>query len=120
MDADAAMQVFERDCLIPLGTVIAPNGAADPRSSLHVSGTFPNGETLDETLPSCAVRQWDLEEGSRMEVRCAPSGSFTFGEGRERAATFEAQGGAAGLIVDARGRPMRGVPGQLNLYPNRK
>ncbi len=120
VDAKAAMDVFERDCLIPLGTVIAPNGAADARSSLHVSGTFPDGSPLDETLPSCAIRQWTLEAGSSMEVRCVPSGSFSFGEGRERAATFEATGGAAGLIVDARGRPMRGVPGQLNLYPNRK
>ncbi len=120
VDAEAAMDVFERDCLIPLGTVIAPNGEADARSSLHISGTFPDGAALDETIQAGGIRRWELKEGERMKVRCVPKGSFTFGEGREREAEYEAQGGTAGLIVDARGRPMTDVGERLDLYPKRK
>ena len=45
-DRKAAMDVFERDCLIPLGSTAAPLGAPDSGSSLQARGMFPNGERL--------------------------------------------------------------------------
>jgi uncharacterized protein (TIGR01319 family) len=102
----AAMQVFERDCLIRLGTVVAPVGSGDARSSLRVRGTLPDGRALDETVPGGELRRFDLPAGQAMTVHCEPSGGLDMKEGRGRAVEVEVRGGVVGLIADTRGRPL--------------
>ena len=53
-----------------------------------------------------------------MELELAAKGKFHFGGGR-RSAAFEARGGAVGLIIDARGRPLPDGCSSLDVYPKR-
>lgn len=106
---EAATQVFERDCLIYLGTCISPVGTAkegEPCVTLTFQGRA-------ETIPYGAIRVFPLGfkngqdgEPERAEVTIQPARGFDVGEGKGRPRTATVTGGVAGLIVDARGRPL--------------
>jgi uncharacterized protein (TIGR01319 family) len=99
---EAATQVFDRDCLIKLGTVIAPVGTA--REGEEVATVVLNGETIPLRCGSLAVRPLGVGETADVEVR--PSRGFDAGAGRGRPVTATVEGGVVGLILDARGRPL--------------
>lgn len=97
----AATQVFERDCLIRLGDVIAPVGAAkdgDPCISIIWNN--------DIVVPFGALRVLPLGLGETATIECRPARGFDLGKGKGKSATFTVDGGEVGLIVDARGRPL--------------
>jgi uncharacterized protein (TIGR01319 family) len=99
---EAAMQVFRRDCLIPLGTVIAPVGKAREGEVVLTwetrgkSGELRMGELVRQELPI----------GERSKLTLQPSRGLDVGAGRGRRWEGEVEGGAAGLIFDGRGRPL--------------
>ncbi|MEI6511772.1 MAG: glutamate mutase L [bacterium] len=100
---EPAAQVFDRDCLIKLGHCIAPVGTAkegDPCVTL----TF-NGKT--ETIPYGSIKVYPIVEHEKVQVEIKPSRGFDVGEGRGKPITVECEGGVAGLIIDARGRPLQ-------------
>ena len=99
---EAAAQVFERDCLIKLGSVIAPIGKMKP-GEIACSVTI-DGEAHD--VPFGSLKLVPLTAGEVLEVTIKPGGRMDVGagKGREMAATVE--GGAVGVIIDCRGRPM--------------
>ena len=109
----AATQVFERDCLIYLGTCIAPIGVAkegEPCVSVTFTRTRANGsenetENVTEAVPFGALRVFDLPVPA--EVLVTPTRQFDLGLGRGKAIRAQAQGGVVGLIVDTRGRPLQ-------------
>jgi uncharacterized protein (TIGR01319 family) len=100
--AEAATHVFERDCLIKLGTVIAPVGQA--RDGEEVASISVGSETISLRSGSLVVRP--LEEGELVEVEVRPARAFDMGEGKGRPVRRKAEGGVIGLILDGRGRPM--------------
>lgn len=99
---EAATQVFDRDCLIKLGTVLAPMGAA--RHGEEAATVVLNGETIPLRHGSLAVRPLGVGETASVEVR--PARGFDAGAGRGRPLTTTVEGGVVGLILDARGRPL--------------
>lgn len=111
----AAAEAIDAGGLAPLGTVIAPVGEAregSPVMSLTVPGD--NGKRHD-----LKIRYGDLEflplpagEQSLVEIRPKPRIDVGLG-GPGAGATLEVTGGRAGLIIDARGRPLtlRADPG---------
>lgn len=101
--AQAAEQVFQRDCLIPLGTCVAPAGSGKAgQEAVRVSF---DGQDVSVAFGQMALLP--LAEGAEVEARLQPARGFDVGagRGRERAATLH--GGVVGVIVDARGRPLR-------------
>ena len=98
----AAMDVFWRDCLIPLGTCIAPVGQGKPGAEC-VSVEW-NGQTVRVAYGEIA--RFELPEGQRVRAVIHPARGFDVGEGPGRSVTAELHGGVVGLIVDARGRPL--------------
>jgi len=126
----AALQVFERDCLIYLGTNVAAKGTGKvgkPCFKYSVSGS-----TLNQTgLLNCGDLQLlPLEPGATAKVVIDPERGFDFGNGPGKRVERTVKGGTVGLILDARGRPLA-LPeerracrdtmsrwvGALNLYP---
>jgi hypothetical protein len=107
---EAATQVFERDCLIYLGTCIAPVGVAKPGEAC-CTVQF-GGKT--ETIPFGTIKVYPLgfqsgEEGEPQsaEITVTPARGFDVGAGKGREVKRVVQGGVAGVIIDARGRPLQ-------------
>ena len=97
----AATQVFERDCLIHLGTCIAPVGVAAPGDlGVTISGD------LTETVPFGELRLYPLGVGEKAWVTIQPERRLDMGAGRGQPIEAEVEGGVVGLVVDTRGRPL--------------
>ena len=97
----AATQVFERDCLIHLGTCIAPVGITTPGDlGLTISGD------LTETVPFGELRLYPLGVGEKARVTIQPERRLDMGAGRGQSIEAEVEGGVVGLVVDTRGRPL--------------
>jgi uncharacterized protein (TIGR01319 family) len=100
---EAAMQVFRRDCLIPLGTVIAPVGRAresDPILEWRLDGK--GGE-----LRAGELQRIPLPADRTAEAVLSPRRGLDLGAGPGRHWVGTVTGGAAGVILDGRGRPVR-------------
>ena len=97
----AATQVFERDCLIHLGTCIAPVGITSPGNlGVTISGD------LTETVPFGELRLYPLGVGEKARVTIQPERRLDMGAGRGQLVEAEVEGGVVGLVVDTRGRPL--------------
>jgi uncharacterized protein (TIGR01319 family) len=99
----ASAQVFERDCLIPLGPCVAPVGAA--KAGQPCMTAVLNGQRIAVACGEmCLV---PLAQGAQTELTVEPARGFDVGAGRGRAVTRTVEGGVVGLILDGRGRPLK-------------
>ena len=102
----AALEVFEKDCLITLGTCVAAKGtgkAGRPCFKYEIRGTTL--QTQGEML--CGdIRLLRLPQGERAQVLVEPARGFDVGAGPGHKLEREVSGGLVGLILDARGRPL--------------
>jgi uncharacterized protein (TIGR01319 family) len=104
---EAALQVFERDCVVPLGTAIAPAGVAKPGEKVAAIKVEGSGLRIADDLKFGELRLYQLGVGETAEVHIQPTRAFDVGEGRGRERRLTARGGVVGLILDARGRPLQ-------------
>jgi hypothetical protein len=103
----AATEVFRKDCLIRLGSCIAPVGLGKEGSDcVRVRVTRKSGEIIERKVAFGEVDRIDLPEGETAEAAITPERSFDVGEGKGKTAERKVSGGVAGIIVDARGRPL--------------
>ncbi len=100
----AAYEVFERDCLIRIGTCIAPVGQRVNRGEPCLKITGPGG--LREEVRYGELKLIPLGVGEKIEVVLEPARGFDVGAGRGRRLTTEVEGGVGGIFVDCRGRPL--------------
>jgi uncharacterized protein (TIGR01319 family) len=100
---EAAAQVFDRDCLIRLGSCVAPVGQAregEPCLTIEYNGkseTFRYGE----------LRVLPLGVGETLQATIKPARGFDVGAGKGRAVEATLEGGVVGVVVDTRGRPLQ-------------
>lgn len=99
---EAAAQVFERDCLIRLGTCIAPVGHGRDG---EVCGTISFNGTEYKMIYG-TIQTIPLSENEIATVTVRPSRKFDVGRGKGREISVPMQGGVDGLIIDCRGRPL--------------
>ena len=102
----ASLEVFERDCLIYLGTCIAAKGTGKPgrpcfRYSIHSATLNDSGQMLFGD-----IRLFAFADGQQATVTIEPDRGFDFGAGPGKPVARQARGGSVGLILDARGRPL--------------
>jgi uncharacterized protein (TIGR01319 family) len=110
---EAARQVFERDCIVRIGTCVAPVGhGKEGEPCVRVVG-----EGFDETVPFGTIKV--LPYKGTADVTVEPAKNFDVGAGKgkpvvarsfdlnrgNRDKTTNLTEGGVGLIVDARGRP---------------
>ena len=102
----AAMEVFEKDCLISLGTVIAAAGTG--KAGRLCFQYRIQGAAIDESgeLAVGELRTFPLSEGEQARVELEPSRHFDLGNGRGKSVVATVRGGTVGLILDGRGRPI--------------
>ncbi len=107
----AATQVFERDCLVHLGTCIAPVGTANPGDAcLSIRVEQSEKETIVEEVPFGQLRLYPLGVGQQAKVKLQPDRRFDMGADRGNPLETEVTGGVVGLVVDTRGRPLEVSP----------
>ncbi|HID93408.1 MAG TPA: methylaspartate mutase [bacterium (Candidatus Stahlbacteria)] len=99
----AAMDVFWKDCLIRLGTCIAPVGIG--KEGAHCIKVKLNEE--EHTVNFGDMALIPLKEGEKREAEITVERGFDLGEGKGRKVVREIEGGVVGVIVDARGRPFK-------------
>jgi len=103
----AAMEIFEKDCLVRIGTCIAPRGMGEEdEEALSIEIKMPDGSVTEERIKFGSIKKVPLKETETAEVTIAPTRNFDVGSGpgHKRAAVIE--GGVVGIIIDARGRPL--------------
>jgi uncharacterized protein (TIGR01319 family) len=98
----AATQVFDRDCLIRLGTVIAPVGVV--REGEVLATVRMDGSEVPMRMGTIQV--FPQAEDEWREVEIVPGRGVNLGEGKNRPVKTRVRGGVAGLILDGRGRPL--------------
>ena len=105
---EAAAQVFERDCLIYLGTCIAAKGLGKegkPCFSWTLSGDVARSGTCN--FGDIELIEMGPEETAT--IVCEPARGFDLGAGNGKKVTHKVCGGTVGLVIDGRGRPL-GLP----------
>ncbi len=103
----AAVEVFERDCLIYLGTCVAAKGNGKEGKPCFTYSI--KGETLNQSgeMAYGDLTLLPLGADERATIAIEPAKGFDFGAGPGRRVEREVRGGTVGLILDARGRPLR-------------
>ncbi|MBT4035856.1 MAG: methylaspartate mutase, partial [Candidatus Marinimicrobia bacterium] len=101
----AAVEVFEKDCLIRLGTCIAPIGKPKPGSVIL---------TVEFDLPGEGKKVVELKQGEiivipapyqAIRAKLTPAKTMSIGKDKGESHETDIYGGTVGLIFDGRGRP---------------
>jgi uncharacterized protein (TIGR01319 family) len=103
----AATQVFDKDCLIRVGTVIAPSGLGkEGEDAVEVKLKTEEGKEIDEKLKFGEIKLIPLKERLTSEAEINPSKGFDIGRGPGHELKTTIHGGTVGVVIDARGRPL--------------
>jgi hypothetical protein len=103
---DAALSVFEKDCLIYLGTCVAPVGKVKlGEAVMEVTVTMPDNSKKSITCKGGELNVVPLGVGETAKVFVKPKWGFDLGAGDGKEIEAEVHGGVVGVVFDTRGRP---------------
>ena len=105
----AATDVFVRDCMVYLGTCVAPIGQGkDGERCADYAITFPDGRVDKGHTRHSAICGWfHWPAIRRPRSRSSRRNRSNLGAGAGVSITREVQGGVVGLMLDGRGRPLQ-------------
>ncbi|MEE8479590.1 MAG: glutamate mutase L [Candidatus Neomarinimicrobiota bacterium] len=102
----AAVEVFKKDCLIRLGTCIAPVGKSKlGKTILTLELKLPDGNAIKHELKSGELIRIDAEY-EPMKAILTPARNMDIGAGKGEAINTKIYGGQVGILLDGRGRPL--------------
>ena len=108
LNEDAAVEVFEKDCLVRLGAVLAPRGTDTyGRPCLTLALQRGAGGSERHDVPVGELLLLPLADGETAEVSAHPAKRFDVGAGNGKPVTRRVTGGGVGLVIDTRGRPIQ-------------
>ncbi len=103
----AATEVFTKDCLVPLGTCVAPQGASKPGAPcFSYRMLFPDERVFEGALACGDLLLVPLATNQEAGIELTPAKGFDFGAGNGKKVTTKIKGGVVGVVLDARGRPI--------------
>jgi len=109
VNEQAATEVFVKDCLVYLGTCVAPIGQGkDGDQCLAYTITFEGGRGMESgslAFGELKLIALPVDEQAKIELR--PAKGVDVGEGKGNASTRSLKGGVVGLLLDGRGRPLQ-------------
>ncbi len=105
---EAATEVFDRDCMIYLGSAVVPVGAARPGDRICTYKiTWPDGSVDENELKFGELKLFPkLGVGETAEGEFHPTRSFDLGDGKGKSVKVTLSGGVVGVVLDGRGRPI--------------
>lgn len=103
------VQVIESGALLNLATVIAPISPEKFGTPiLSVRMEYENGNTTNHQITQGSLTALPLSLGQKARVHLKPLRRLDFNPyGGQRLTSFNATGGACGLVFDCRGRPLQ-------------
>jgi len=109
VDEQAATDVFVCDCLISLGTCVAPIGQGPwgERCADYVITLYDGREPINGTLLFGHLLVVPLPAGEQATLSITPARSVDMGAGKGAPIERRVRGGAVGLVLDGRGRPLQ-------------
>jgi len=111
----AATEVFEKDCLIHLGSCVAPIGnGKEGREAVHIKGRSQKGKEIDVRVNYGDMILIPLDMDDTIRAHIQPGKGLDMGEGHGKNVERLIHGGVVGLLIDARGRPFNLERGTVN------
>jgi uncharacterized protein (TIGR01319 family) len=109
---EAATEVFNKDCLIHLGSCIAPSGESrEGKEMMKYLLEFPDGRKEEGKLMygemKCFPLGFDEKTNLPLNAKAVlePAGKLDIGAGPGTNVETQVSGGVVGIILDGRGRP---------------
>jgi len=102
----AAVEVFERDCLIYLGTCVSPVNKGKAGGKCFDYTLTVNGDAREGAVTCGEIALAPLAVGQSATIELRPGRGIDLGEGRGKAVQVQVHGGVVGLALDGRGRPL--------------
>lgn len=109
VNEQAATDVFVRDCMVYLGTCVAPigQGKDGDRCADYIITFGGNRPPETGTLAFGDLKLLPLGTEERATIEMRPIKSVDLGAGKGTVVTREVRGGVVGLLLDGRGRPLQ-------------
>jgi uncharacterized protein (TIGR01319 family) len=105
---EAATEVFERDCMVFLGSAVVPSGTAKLGERICTYKiSWPDGSCDEGELKLGELKLFPkLKVGEVAEGEFHPSRNFDVGDGKGKSVKVTLSGGVVGVALDGRGRPI--------------
>jgi len=104
---DIAWNIFDKDCLLRLGTVLSPVGTMNEgEPAMDISMKMPDGNTFEKEINFYDIIRIPLKEREKAKITIQPKQSLDIGEGPGKILETTVEGGIVGVIIDTRGRPL--------------
>ena len=106
----AAMEVFEKDCLVVLGTAVSAKGEGKRGKPCFAWSMTPekgDAKAASGTVNAGDIVRVPLGAGCTARVDVKPERGIDLGEGPGKPVSRTVRGGPVGLLLDARGRPLK-------------
>ncbi len=101
----SATEVFNKDCLVPLGCCVAPVGEGrDGVNVLKIKIEEEKG-TSEKTIKFGEIELIPLPTDKKVKLILHPERGFDVGNGKGKVVDVVVSGGVVGIIFDCRGRP---------------
>lgn len=127
-----ATEVFDKDCLIRLGTCIAPVGTGKEGQKCVNVKFIQDGREIETGVNFGEMKLVELPVLKKVRTVLEPEKRFDCGAGKGKKVETEVEGGVVGVIIDGRGRPfelpenkedriekLKNWSASLKLYPQR-
>jgi hypothetical protein len=107
VNPDAAASLIERDAFVTLGTVIAPmSNMREGQVDLHVQAKLADGTPIDLEVEHGSLEMVPVPQGQKASIEIRLSRGVELPGVQRGVYKADVEGGALGLIIDARGRPI--------------
>ncbi len=105
ISAKAATEVFRKDCMVYLGTCVAPVGKGKQgKPALYAKLELPDGSKFEEEIPFGEVRLIPCEEGKVAKATLKAHGGLILDKDKNKELSVDLHGGKVGIVLDTRGR----------------
>ncbi|HPM03206.1 MAG TPA: methylaspartate mutase, partial [Candidatus Cloacimonadota bacterium] len=114
----AATEVFNKDCMIMLGSCVAPVGKIKPDAvALSAEIHLPDGTVFKEDIRFGEMRLLPCGLGQKAKAILKPGKGLDLGAGKNETREVELPGGVVGIVLDTRGRRPFVLPSDNSRIP---
>jgi len=107
----AATEVFRNDCMVYLGTCVAPVGKSKTgKPALYAKLELSDGSKFEEEIPYGEIRLIPCGEGHVAKAHLKALSGLVLDKDKNRELNIDLHGGVVGIVLDTRGRQPFGLP----------